>query len=91
MPRDGHGGGRRLDFAAMDVRIGVVHTPKELTVEFDGSESDVAEAVEAALAGKAAVLWLTDAKGRKVGIPADKVAYVEIDADGTAKRVGFGP
>ena len=37
------------------------------------------------------MLWLTDAKGRKVGIPSDKVAYVEIDADGTAKRVGFGP
>jgi hypothetical protein len=75
----------------MDVRIGVVHTPKELTVEFDGSESDVAAAVEAALGGKVAVLWLTDAKGRKVGVPSDKVAYVEIDADGTAKRVGFGP
>jgi Protein of unknown function (DUF3107) len=75
----------------MDVRIGVVHTPKELTVEVDGSESDVAAAVEAALGGKVAVLWLTDSKGRRVGVPSDKVAYVEIDADGAAKRVGFGP
>ncbi|HZP29442.1 MAG TPA: DUF3107 domain-containing protein [Acidimicrobiia bacterium] len=75
----------------MDVRIGVVHTPKELAVELDGSESDITEAVEAALGGSVAVLWLTDAKGRKVGVPSDKIAYVEIDADGAAKRVGFGP
>jgi DNA-binding MurR/RpiR family transcriptional regulator len=75
----------------MDVRIGVVHTPKELTVEFEGSETDITKAVEAALGGTAPVLWLTDVKGRRVGVPADKIAYVEIDTDGAAKRVGFGP
>jgi DNA-binding MurR/RpiR family transcriptional regulator len=75
----------------MDVRIGVVHTPKELTVEFDGTEQDVAKAVENALSGGVPVLWLTDTKGRRVGIASDKIAYVEIDADGAAKRVGFGP
>jgi hypothetical protein len=75
----------------MDVRIGVVHTPKELSLELDGSESDVSSAVEAALGGSVSVLWLTDSKGRKVGVPTDKIAYVEIDADGAAKRVGFGP
>jgi hypothetical protein len=75
----------------MDVRIGVVHTPKELSLELEGSASDVTSAVEAALGGSVSVLWLTDAKGRKVGVPTDKIAYVEIDADGAAKRVGFGP
>jgi hypothetical protein len=75
----------------MDVRIGVVHTPKELSLELDGSESDVSKAVEAALGGGVSVLWLTDSKGRKVGVPSDKIAYVEIDTDGAAKRVGFGP
>jgi len=84
-------GTARLDFAAMDVRIGVVHTPKELTVEYDGSEQDVTAAVEQALGGGVPVLWLTDVKGRRVGIAADKIAYVEIEADGAAKRVGFGP
>jgi len=37
-----------------------------------------------------AMLWLTDVKGRRVGTPADKIAYVEIDEDGSSKRVGFG-
>jgi hypothetical protein len=75
----------------MDVRIGVVHTPKELNLEVEGSESDVSAAVEAALTGGVTVLWLTDAKGRKVGVPVDKIAYVEIESDAAAKRVGFGP
>ena len=75
----------------MDVRIGVVHTPKELTVEIEESEAEISHAVEAALGGSIPVLWLTDSKGRKVGVPSDKIAYVEIDADGAAKRVGFGP
>jgi hypothetical protein len=74
----------------MDVRIGVVHTPKELNLEVEGTESDVSGAVDAALAGSVSVLWLTDARGRKVGIPVDKIAYVEIEADGAAKHVGFG-
>jgi uncharacterized protein DUF3107 len=75
----------------MDVRIGVVHTPKELNLELDGSESDVSSAVEAALGGGVYVLWLTDSKGRKVGVPSDKIAYVEIETDAATKRVGFGP
>ena len=75
----------------MNVRIGVVHTPKELNLELDGSESDVSSAVEAALGGGVSVLWLTDSKGRKVGVPSDKIAYVEIETDAATKRVGFGP
>ena len=75
----------------MELRIGVVHTPKELNLELDGSESDVSSAVEAALGGGVSVLWLTDSKGRKVGVPSDKIAYVEIETDAATKRVGFGP
>jgi hypothetical protein len=36
------------------------------------------------------VLWLTDTKGRRVGVPTDKLAYVELGEDNAAKRVGFG-
>jgi len=75
----------------MDVRIGVLHTPKELEVELEGSADDVTKAVEAALAKEAGVLWLTDARGRRVGVPAARVAYIEVEADSAAKRVGFGP
>ncbi len=36
------------------------------------------------------VLWLTDRKGRLVGVPASKIAYVEIGAPTAERRVGFG-
>jgi len=75
----------------MDVRIGVLHTPKELELEVAGTPDDIAKAVERALENDDSVLWLTDAKGRRVGVPAERIAYVEIEGDHDAKRVGFGP
>jgi hypothetical protein len=74
----------------MELRIGVVHTAKELTAELDGGADDVIAQIDAALAGGAAVVWITDTKGRRIGAPADKIAYVEIDDNGANKRVGFG-
>jgi hypothetical protein len=75
----------------MDVRIGVLHSPKELALEVDGTAAEVESSVNDVLAGKGGVLWLTDVSGRRVGVPAERVVYVEIEADGATKRVGFGP
>jgi hypothetical protein len=47
-------------------------------------------AIEDALKGGAPVIWLTDKKGRRVGVPSDKVAYIEVAEEDAAKRVGFG-
>ena len=74
----------------MELRIGVVHTAKELTVELAGTADEVIAQIDGSLAGDSRIVWVTDAKGRRIGIPADKIAYVEIDEDGSAKRVGFG-
>lgn len=74
----------------MDVRIGVLHSPKELTLELDGKPDDVTKALDDALKKDDGVLWLTDRKGRRVGVPAERVAYVEIETESGAKRVGFG-
>ena len=74
----------------MDVKIGVVFTPRELALEVDGAAADVAAAVDAVLSGGEPVLWLTDTKGRRVGVPADKIAYVEVSADEAVRQVGFG-
>jgi hypothetical protein len=76
----------------MELRIGIIDTPKELSVEPDGTADDVVKLVEAAMGDGSArpMLWLTDVKGRRVGIPVDKIAYVEIDEDGSTKHVGFG-
>jgi DNA-binding MurR/RpiR family transcriptional regulator len=75
----------------MEVRIGVVYTAKELSVELDGKGDEVVSSVEDALKGGAPVIWLTDKRGRRVGVPTDKIAYIEVAEEDQAKRVGFGP
>ena len=75
----------------MEVRIGVLHTPKELEVEVADSADDIAKALDRVLEQEDAVLWLTDTKGRRVGVPGERIAYVEIEGDHDTKRVGFGP
>ena len=74
----------------MEVRIGVLHSPKELTLELEGSPDDVTKALDDALKKEDSVLWLTDTKGRRVGVPAERVAYVEIETESGPRRVGFG-
>jgi Protein of unknown function (DUF3107) len=75
----------------VDVRIGVTQAPRELSVEVPDDERDHVNAdIEAALAGKIEVLWIVDKKGRRVGVPSAKVAYVEIGTPDGDRRIGFG-
>ena len=74
----------------MEVRIGVVHTAKELTFETDAEPDAIIAKLEAAISEGASLVWLEDGKGRKVGVPADKVAYVELVVDDGSRKVGFG-
>ncbi|MGW7368967.1 DUF3107 domain-containing protein [Streptomyces sp. NPDC054841] len=73
----------------MEVKIGVQHAPREIVLESGLTAEEVEQAVADALSGKAQLLSLTDDKGRKVLVPADRVAYVEIGEPAT-RRVGFG-
>ena len=76
----------------MDVRIGITQTPKEVEVELsdDADREKVLADIEKLLKTGDGVLWLTDRKGRKVGVPVPKVAYVEVGAPTAERRVGFG-
>jgi hypothetical protein len=74
----------------MEVRIGVVYSARELVLDMDDDSSAVSAAVEAAVRESNPLLWLTDSKGRKVGIPTDKLAYVEVAGDSADRKVGFG-
>ena len=73
----------------MEVKIGVQHANRELVLESEQSPEEVQEAVAAALSGKSNLLQLTDDKGRRVIIPADRLAYVEI-GEVSIRKVGFG-
>jgi len=60
-------------------------------MELDDGERDSTQvAVEAALSGAVDVLTLTDKRGRRVSVPAAKVAYVELGAVDGSRRIGFG-
>jgi hypothetical protein len=72
----------------MEVRIGVLHAARELVLESNETADAVAKKVSDAL-GKGILLDLLDDKGRRVVVPAERLAYVEIAAT-EARRVGFG-
>jgi Protein of unknown function (DUF3107) len=75
----------------LDVRIGVTYTPKEIEIEVsdDTDRDQLIKTIEDAIATEGRVLWLTDRRGRSVGVPSSKLAYVEIGADTHERRVGF--
>jgi hypothetical protein len=75
----------------VEVRIGVTYTPKEIEVDLadDTDRDQLITAIEDAVSSDGKVLWLTDRKGRRVGVPSSKLAYVEIGADASQHRVGF--
>ena len=72
----------------MEVKIGVLHTPREIVLESTQTPEEVESTVSAALKSVDGALSLTDERGRKVIVPANLVAYVEI-AQADARRVGF--
>jgi hypothetical protein len=75
----------------VDVRIGVTDHPREIGVKLpgDADRAAVKAEVEAALTGASTTLWLTDEKGGEVGIPASKIAFVELGPE-NAGPIGFG-
>ena len=73
----------------MEVKIGVQFAPRELSLESSQTPEEVEKAVADALKADLGVLTLVDEKGRRVLVPADKLAYVEI-AETEQRRVGFG-
>ena len=74
----------------MEIRIGIVQSMREIEVELpEGTDQDQIRAEVAAALSSGAVIWLTDRKGRRVGVPAERVAYVEFTT-GNERVVGFG-
>ena len=74
----------------MEVKIGIQSVQRELVVETDTPAEELERSLTEVLgAGAPAVFTLSMAKGGKVVVPADKIAYVEFGAP-EARRVGFG-
>jgi hypothetical protein len=71
----------------MEVKIGVQNASRELsidtTLDADGVQKAVTKALE-----DGGVFVLTDSKGRRLVVPGDKLAYVDI-ATSVTGQVGF--
>jgi hypothetical protein len=72
----------------VEVKIGVLHTPREIAIESSQTPDEVEQLVATALKSVDGQLALTDEKGRKVIVPANLIAYVEI-AQADKRSVGF--
>lgn len=72
----------------MEVKIGVLHAPREIVLESDERPEDIEAAVSKALQASDGLLSLVDEKGRRVLVPADSIAYIEIGPQ--LRRIGFG-
>jgi hypothetical protein len=73
----------------VEVKIGVQHSPRELVIDSPKTPDEIAAEVSKAMsASKDGLLTLVDERGRRVVIPVDRIAYVEI-AQADQRRVGF--
>jgi hypothetical protein len=72
----------------VEVKIGIQMAPRELVVETAASAEEIQRALAAALA-EHKMFVVTDKRGGTVIVPADKIAYVELDQSET-RRIGFG-
>jgi hypothetical protein len=72
----------------MEVKIGVLHTAREIVLDSPQTPDEVEAAVAEALKSVDGQLVLTEEKGRKVIVPANLVAYIDI-AQADTRRVGF--
>jgi len=72
----------------VEIRIGMVNTPRELSLETSASAAEIEALVSAALAGNTSLLKLTDDKGKVYLVPSATIAFVEVGSD-QSRRVGF--
>lgn len=73
---------------AMDVRIGISDSTRELQVRTPSSADDVVAALREALKENS-LFELTDDKGRRVVVPVTKLSYLDLGAV-EGRPVGFG-
>jgi hypothetical protein len=72
----------------VEVKIGVQYAAREIVVESSQTPEAVEELITTAVKA-GGLLTLADERGRRVLIPVEKLAYVEI-GEANERRVGFG-
>lgn len=73
---------------AVDIRIGIANTAREISFETSQTATEVEQVIAAALDAASTHFSLRDDKGKLYIVPTANLAYVEIGSD-TTRRVGF--
>jgi hypothetical protein len=72
----------------VEIRIGIVNAPRELSFESNQTVDEIAEQAQASLTSGTGFLRLTDDKGKVYLVPVAGIAYIEIGSD-ESRRIGF--
>ena len=74
----------------LKVKIGIVDADRVVEIETEDPEA-LRNTVDAAFASGTSMLWFEDTKKRLVGIPRDKLAFVEIEQESGARSRRIRP
>lgn len=72
----------------MEIRIGMVNTAREISLESSASTAEIESLVASAITGQSPYLKLSDDKGKIYLVPSATIAFVEVGND-QSRRVGF--
>ena len=72
----------------MEIRIGIVNAPRELSFESAQSAEELTEQIQAGITSGTGILKLSDDKGRIYIVPTAGIAYVEVGTE-ESRRIGF--
>lgn len=72
----------------MELRIGILHTPRELSFETDATAAEIEQLIADAAAAGSPVVRFTDDRNRVFLVNREQLAFVEIGEE-TQRRVGF--
>ena len=72
----------------MEIRIGIVNSPRELSFESSQSSKDIEKLVADSLGSDARFVTFADSKGNSYVVPTVSLAYIEIGTE-ESRRVGF--
>ncbi|GAA2088525.1 DUF3107 domain-containing protein [Pseudolysinimonas kribbensis] len=72
----------------VDIRIGIVNSPRELSFESSQTAAQIEKTVADALGSDAKFIKLADDKGKVYIVPVASFAYLEVGSE-ESRRIGF--
>lgn len=72
----------------MDIRIGIINSPREISFESSQTAAEVEKVISSALDSSARFFKLSDARGTVYIVPVDSFGYIEVGSE-ESRRVGF--